>query len=160
MSFNDGEVSDLAEKIVSVIERANSRELASSDEVTEILHLTDVHYAKRLLQHMENASTRSERNIGKIALIEALLLSTWLQRLYFVIRSAIMGLISASLTFSFILLFGSINFTLEVFLGIFSFAFALIVSRRFDKYLVTLTRGVITLLSGHKKLRTLIINHF
>ncbi len=160
MTILDGEINETAQKIVSTIERASSKELMSSNEVMEILHLTDVHHAKSLLQHMSSASTQSERNISKIALVEALLLSTWLQRLYFVIRSTLMGLLSAAITFSFILVFGSINFFLEVILGIVSFIFALTVSRRFDKYIVTLTRGIIVVLSSHKKLRAFIINHF
>ncbi len=160
MSFLDSEVSELAEKIVSVIEQTSSKELASSQEINEILHLTDVHHAKRLLQHMDSVSTRSERNVGKKALVEALLLSTWLQRLYFVIRSSIMGLLSATLSFSFILIFGSINFRLEIVLGIVSFVFALTLSRRFDKYIVTLTRGLIAALNSHRKLRAFLINHF
>ena len=160
MSSLDGEINDVAEKILSTIEQTNSKNLESSAEVTAILHLIDVQRAKKLLQHMDNVSTRSERNVGKMALVRALLLSTWLQRLYFVIRSFIMGLLSASLTFSFILLFGSIGFTLEIVLGIFSFVFALAVSRLFDEQLVMLTRKIITFLSDHRKLRNFIINHF
>lgn len=160
MSVIDGEADEIAEKILSIIEHASSKELASSTEIAEILHLTDARHAKKLLQHMDNVSTQSERNVGKVAVIKALLMSTWLQRLYFVARSAIMGILSATITFSFIFVFGSINSSLQIILGIVSFAFALTVSRLFDQEIVKLTKTIIEFLSNHRSLRAFIINHF
>jgi hypothetical protein len=86
-------------------------------------------------------------------------MSTWLQRLYFVIRSFIMGIMSAALTFAFIVVFGSINLPLGIILGIVSFIFALTVSRLFDGQLVKLTRKIIDFLGEHKSVRNFIINH-
>ncbi len=126
MSSNaEKEIDEISEEIMSEIEKTSSKELAESDEITKILHLTDPRHAKKLLQHMENASSRSEREIGKKAVIRALLVSTWLQRLYFVIRSFLMGILSAAISFGFILVFGSLNLFLGIFVGIFSFAFSL-----------------------------------
>ena len=159
MSSVDEEVDDLAEKVLATIEQASSKQLTSSSEITEILHLTDVRHAKKLLQHMDNASSESERNVGKKALVKALLLSTWLQRLYFVIRSFTMGILGAVITFSFILIFGSINLPLEVVLGAFSFIFSLVISRLFDEQLVKLTKNIIQFLSNHKTIRTFMIKH-
>lgn len=159
MSSLDSEVDQLVEKILVTIEKANTKELESSTEVTEILHLTDPHRAKKLLQHIDNASSKSERNIGKKALVKALLVSTWLQRLYFVLRALVMSILSAALTFSFILVFGAINFSLEIVLGIVSFVFSLMVSRLFDEELVKLTRNIIQFLGDHKSLRSFIIKH-
>ena len=113
-SVADEDVDEIAQKIMSKIEHTSSKELAESDEMIEILHLTTVHHAKTLLQHMDEAPTQPERDVGKKAVIKALLLSTWLQRLYFIIRSFIMGILSASVTFLFILYFGSINIRLQV----------------------------------------------
>jgi RNA polymerase-interacting CarD/CdnL/TRCF family regulator len=87
MSSLDREVSEVAEKVLAVIEQTRSKELESSSEITEILHLTDVHDAKKLLRHIDKVSTQPEqRNASKRALIKASLLTTWLHRLYFVIR--------------------------------------------------------------------------
>jgi hypothetical protein len=97
-SVTDGEVDEISQKIVSEIEHASSKELMESDDIIKILHLTNVHHAKMLLQHMDEAPTQSERNIGKKAVIKALLLSTWQQRLYFIIRSFIMGIVHTGLT--------------------------------------------------------------
>jgi hypothetical protein len=68
------------------IEESSSKELSSSTEVSKILHLTDVVHVNSLLKHMEKASTRSEREVVKKVIIKALLISTWMQNLYFVIR--------------------------------------------------------------------------
>jgi hypothetical protein len=159
MTSSDAEIDELAEKVLATIEQTSSKELDSSAEVSAILHLTDPHRAKRLLQHMDNLSSKSERDVGKKALVKALLMSTWLQRLYFVIRSFIMGILSAALTFGFILVFGAINLPLEIILGIVSFVFALTVSRLFDEQLVKLTRSIIEFLGNHKSIRNFIINH-
>ncbi len=159
MSSLDAEVDQLAEKILVTIEKAKPKELDSSTEVTEILHLTDPHRAKKLLEHIDNASSKTERNIGKKALVKALLVSAWLQRLYFVLRALVMSILSAALTFSFIFVFGAINFSLEIVLGIVSFIFSLMVSRLFDEELVKVTRNIVEFLGDHKSLRTFIIKH-
>ena len=109
---------------------------------------------------MDEAPTRSERDVGKKAVIKALLLSTWQQRLYFIIRSFIMGILSASVTFLFILYFGSINVSLQVVLGMFTFVFSLAMSRLFDVQIVKATKMIVAFLGYHKSLRNFVLNHF
>jgi hypothetical protein len=157
---SDSEIAQIAQLIVDQIEKTSSKDLAGSDEMNKILHLTDPRHAKKLLQNIDQASTRSERSAGKKAVIEALLISTRLQRLYFVIRSIIMGLFSSIITFSFILYFGSINVTLGILLGLLSFTFSLVISRLFDLEIVKATKGVVAFLNGHKALRNFVLNHF
>ena len=159
-SVADEEVDKIAQKIKSDIEHASSKELAESDEMIKILHLTNVHHAKTLLQHMNEAPTRPERDIGKKAVIEALLVSTWLQRLYFIIRSFIMGILSASVTFLVILYFGSINVRLQIVLGMFTFVFSLAVSRLLDVQIVKVTKRIVDFLGNHTSLRDFVLNHF
>jgi hypothetical protein len=159
-SVVDAEIDEIAQEIMSKIQRSSSKELAESDEMIEILHLTNAHHAKTLLQHMDEASTQHERDVGKKAVIKALLLSTWHQRLYFIIRSCIMGILSASVTFLFILYFGSISIRLQVPLGIFTFVFSLAVSRLFDVPIVKATKRVVDFLGNHKRLRDFVLNHF
>jgi len=156
----DEEIDEIAQKIMSKIEHTSSKELAESDEMIKILHLTNVHHAKTLLQHMNEAPTPPERDIGKKAVIKALLISTWLQRLYFIIRSLIMGVLGASVTFLFILCFGSINFRLQVVLGMFTFVFSLAVSRLLDVQIVKATKQIVAFLGNHKSLRDFVLNHF
>jgi hypothetical protein len=76
------EIDDLAQKIMSEIEHTKSKNLADSDEMIKILHLTNVHHAKKLLEHAKETESKHQRDIGKKAVIEALLVSTWHTRLY------------------------------------------------------------------------------
>jgi len=61
-SVSDQEVDDVAEKIVSEVEHAKTADLAKSDEMVKILHLTDTQRAKTLLDHAAEAPTESERD--------------------------------------------------------------------------------------------------
>ncbi len=156
----DQEVDEMAQKIIAEVEETKSKDLAESDEMIKILHLTNTHHARTLLQHAEEAPTKRARDIGKKAVVEALLVSTWHTRLYFIIRSFIMGLLSASLTFLFVLIFHSITLALEIPLGIFSFVFSLAASRLLDVQIVRATKIIVNYLTGHKSLRDFIVNHF
>ena len=159
-SVADQEVDEIAQKIMTEIEHAKSKELADSDEMIKILHLVNTSNAKALLEHADEAPTKQERDIGKKAVVKALLVSTWHTRLYFIIRSFIMGLLSASLTLVFVLIFHAITLTLEIPLGIFSFIFSLAVSRLLDVQIVKATKTITNYLSDHKSLRNFILNHF
>ena len=159
-SMADEEVDEIAQKIISEIEQTKSKELAESDEMIKILHLTNTRHAKMLLEHAEEAPTKRERDIGKKAVIKALLVSTWHTRLYFIIRSIIMGLLSASITFIFVLTFHSITIALEIPVGIFSFVFSLAASRLLDVQIVRVTKIIVDYLTSHKSLRDFILNHF
>ena len=156
----DKEVDEIAQKIVSEVERAKSKDLAESDEMIKILHLTNTRHARMLLEHAEEAPTKRERDIGKKAVVEALLVSTWHTRLYFIIRSFIMGLFGAAITFIFVLTFHSITLTLEIPLGIFSFLFSLAASRLLDVQIVRATKIIVDYLANHKNVRNFILNHF
>jgi hypothetical protein len=156
----DQEVDEIARKIISEIEQTKSKDLAESDEMIKILHLTSTRHARTLLEHAEEAQTKRERDVGKKAVIEALLVSTWHTRLYFIIRSFIMGLLSASITFIFVLIFHSLTLALEIPLGIFSFVFSLAASRLLDVQIVRATRIIVDYLTSHKSLRDFILNHF
>ena len=108
---------------------------------------------------MDKASTKSERNVGKIDVIKAMLLSTWLQRLYFIIRSLMMSILSAVIYLAFIIVLGSVNFANGIVLGVFSFVFSLVVSRFFDKQIVRITEYVVSFLGKHQRLRDIAVNH-
>ena len=94
------------------------------------------------------------------AIMEILNISAKNQRLYFIIRSIIMGLISASVTFSIVLYFSSINFLQTVVLGIFLFIFSLITSRLLDREILLLSKKIVKYLERHKKLKKFILDNF
>jgi hypothetical protein len=159
-SIADQEVDEIAQKIISELEKTKSKELTESNEMIKILHLTNTHNARVLLEHAEEAPTKHERDIGKKAVVKALLVSTWHTRLYFIIRSLIMGLLGTSMTLIFVLIFHSITLALEIPLGIFSFVFSLAMSRLLDVQIVRATKIIVDYLTNHKSLRDFILNHF
>lgn len=159
-SIGDQKVDEMTQKIMTEIQNKSAKELAESDEMINILHLTDMHHAKTLLQHVDEAPTETERNVGKQALAKALLLSVWHQRLYFIVRSFIMGIIGALLTLVFVLIFGSLTLILEIPLGIFSFVFTLGTSRLLDVQIVKATRIIVDFLTNHNRLRDFVLGHF
>jgi len=82
------------------------------------------------------------------------------QRLYFVLRSLFMGLISALITFSMILYLGKIDFVQAVFLGIFVFVFSLVFTRLFDEQIVSVSMKIISFLEKHNRLRSIVLKTF
>jgi hypothetical protein len=112
-----------------------------------------------VLQQIEQA-TLAESKIEKRAVIKVLLFSTWLHRLYFIIRSSIMGLIGAVVTSLFIWSVGSINATVGIVFGIFVFALSLLITRLFDVQLTQVTKKIVDLLASHRIARDFIMNHF
>jgi len=53
----DEEVDEIAQKIMTEIEHATSKDLADSDEMIKILHLTNTGQAKALLERAGEAPT-------------------------------------------------------------------------------------------------------
>jgi hypothetical protein len=80
-----------------------------------------------------------------------------IQRLYFVIRSVIMGLISTLMYFFVVWFLGTIDAAQAVFLGIFVFVTSLVVSRLFDGQIVRASKKITSFLSKHKRLRTFVL---
>ena len=156
----DQEVDEIAQKIMTEIENSKTNELADSNAMIKILHLTNTRNAKALLEHADEAPTKHERDVRERAVVRALLVSTWRTRLYFIVRSFIMGLLSIVPTFLFVLIFHSITLTLAIPVGIFSFVFSLAVSRLLDVQIVKVTKTITNYLSNHKNLRHFILNHF
>lgn len=79
------------------------------------------------------------------------------QRLYFVVRSVLMSLISALIYFLVVLYLGAIDAVQAAFLGVFVFVAALIVSRLFDRQIVHASKKIISFLNKHERLRTFVL---
>lgn len=112
-------------------------------------------YAINMEGTVVNADAEYRRR--KKTIMDVLAVSVRTQRLYFVIRSAIMSLISALMFFIVVLYLGSIDATQAVFLGIFLFVASLVVSRLFDRQIVRVTKRIIHFLKKHKRARTLVL---
>jgi ABC-type transport system involved in cytochrome bd biosynthesis fused ATPase/permease subunit len=96
--------------------------------------------------------TRSRR-----AMTTVLVDSVQTQRLYFVVRSVLMSLISALIYFVVVLYFGTIDAVQAAFLGVFVFIVALVVSRLFDKQIVAASKKIIRFLNKYRKIRAFVL---
>jgi hypothetical protein len=160
VSAVDAEIDEISQRILKELENATSTDLSDATYAKMILRLSDVNYTKRVLKQVESVASEDKKEIGKRAIIKVLLLSTWLQRLYFIIRSGIMGLLSAVVMDLFILFFGSINVVGGILIGIFVFVFSLVVTRIFDAQIVKATKKVVEVLANYRGAREFVMNHF
>ena len=157
----DAVIDEIAQRILLELESASSKDLSDARYARKILHLADIHYAKRLLQQIVTVQgSESESEIEKRAVIKVLLFSTWLERLYFIIRSIIMGLTSAAVTFLLIWSVGTINATTGIVIGIFVFALSLVITRQFDVQLTQGTKKIVEIMASHTMTRDFIMTHF
>jgi len=83
-----------------------------------------------------------------------------LERVYFMIRSSIMGGITGIFTFTIVSLFSVTNFTALVFLGIAGFVLSLSLSRLLDKSLVWVSNLAVIYLKRHKRFAGIILKNF
>ena len=155
----DAEIDEIAQRILLELEGAKSKDLSDVRYARMILHLSDIHYTRRVLQQIGNV-TLAESKIEKRAVIKVLLFSTWLQRLYFIIRAYIMGLLGSVFTFLFILSVGTIDAVTGYIFGIFVFVICLVITRLFDAQITQATKMIIELLASHRTIRGFIMNHF
>jgi hypothetical protein len=159
-SSTDDEIEKIAHRIMMELETASSKDLSDVHYAKTILQLSDLHYTNRILQEIENVSCGAECVIEKRAVIKVLLLSTWLQRLYFIIRSFLMALIGALITLSFVSYFGTIGTTLTLIIGMIVFVASLVITRFFDVQIVKATKSIVMRLGSHRTVRDFIMNHF
>ncbi|MCL1976969.1 MAG: hypothetical protein FWG55_02500 [Candidatus Bathyarchaeota archaeon] len=93
----------------------------------------------------------------KNAIINVISSSVCLERLYFVIRTSIMGLMTGLLTYAVISIFGITNFFDLILLGIFAFIVSLMASRYFDGPIVKVCHFILKYLDRHQRLRVFIL---
>jgi ABC-type transport system involved in cytochrome bd biosynthesis fused ATPase/permease subunit len=127
---------------------------------------TDLDDNDPLIQAMQNdldrildeaACASSQSADAREAMNAVIAESVRTQRLYFVVRSVLMSLISAVIYFLVVLYLGAIDAVQAAFLGVFVFVAALIVSRLFDKQIVHASKKIIVFLNKHERLRTFVL---
>jgi len=156
----DSEIDEISQRILLELESASSQDLSDARYAKKMLHLSDAHYAKGVLQKIGNATSGAENDLEKRAVIKVLLFSTWLQRLYFIIRSFLMGLVSAVVTYLIIGYLGSINVIGSIIIGSFAFIFSLASTRLFDTQITKATKKIVELMANHRAIRDFIMKHF
>ena len=159
-SLIDDDIAEISQRIMVELETASSKDLSEAKYAKKILQLSDLDYTKNILHEIESVPSGAERVIEKRAVIKALLLSTWLQRLYFIIRAAIMSVLGAVVTTIYVSFFGQIGVFLAVVMGVLIFIVGLIITRLFDTQIVKVTKYIVRHLHYHKKIREFIMNHF
>jgi hypothetical protein len=105
----------------------------------------------------ESADEGSQSAGARGAMTAVIAESVRTQRLYFVVRSVLMSLISALIYFSVVLYFGRIDAFQAAFLGFFVFIAALVVSRLFDKQIVKVSKKIIQHLNKHRRIRKFVL---
>jgi ABC-type transport system involved in cytochrome bd biosynthesis fused ATPase/permease subunit len=105
----------------------------------------------------ESGDADSQPARTRKAMAAVLVESVQTQRLYFVVRSVLMSLISALIYFVVVLYFGTINAVQAAFLGVFVFIVALVVSRLFDKQIVVVSKKIIYYLNKYRKIRAFVL---
>jgi ABC-type transport system involved in cytochrome bd biosynthesis fused ATPase/permease subunit len=105
----------------------------------------------------ESADANSQFAKTRRAMKAVLVESVQTQRLYFVVRSVLMSLISALIYFIVVLYLGAINAFQAAFLGAFVFVAALVVSRLFDKQIVKVSKKIIRFLNKYRRIRTFVL---
>lgn len=83
--------------------------------------------------------------------------SVRMERLYFVVRSVIMSLMSALVALVVVWYLGTIGVAQAVFLGILSFVVSLVVSRLFDKQIVGVSTRIVKFLMRHRRAREFVL---
>jgi hypothetical protein len=105
----------------------------------------------------ESDSTKAQFEETRNAVTTVLWESVKTQRLYFVVRSILMSLISALIYFLMVLYLGTIDAVQAALIGIVVFIVALVVSRLFDKQIVKVSKKIINYLNKYKRIRAFVL---
>jgi hypothetical protein len=101
-----------------------------------------------------------ERESIKKEFTKAMSVSYQTQRLYFVVRSMLMSILGALITFVIVWQLGTINVMEDFVLGISTYAVCLALSRMFDEKIVNISKRIILYLGDHTKFRDFIVKNF
>jgi len=82
------------------------------------------------------------------------------ERLYFIVKSWLMGQISAVIFLGSVLILGVINFIQSVIIGFIAYTSSLIILRFFDKQINLVVKKILNFLDRHKKIKEFILKHF
>jgi hypothetical protein len=134
------------------LESASFTDLSDARYAKMMLRLSDAHYAKGVVQKIGCVTSEADKDLEKRAVIKVLLFSTWLQRLYFIIRAFPIGQVGAAFTYLIILYLGTINVVGSIIIGGFVFILSLVVTRLFDTQITQATKKLVELLANHRTL--------
>ena len=158
-SSSNDEINAMAQRILSELQSAKARDLEEESFVERLLRVPAAS-GGGTLELDANQQEEGRGGLHTNAVTRALLLSIWLQRLYFIIRAALMSLVGTVVTFAFVAILGPLSFVRVIESGITGFIIALLVTRLFDVQIDAATRAIVNALSSHGALRDFIMDHF
>jgi hypothetical protein len=109
---------------------------------------------------LNQTTVEEERESIKREFAKAVSVSNQTQRLYFVVRSMIMSVIGALITFLVVWRLGTIDVMEDFVLGISTYAVCLFLSRLFDERIVDISERIFLYLGEHANLRDFILRNF
>jgi ABC-type transport system involved in cytochrome bd biosynthesis fused ATPase/permease subunit len=128
---------------------------ANLDDSDQLIRAMQKDLDRILAEESVDKGSQSAETRG--AMTDVIAESVKTQRLYFVVRSVLMSLISALIYFLVVLYLGVIDAVQAAFLGVFVFVVALVMSRLFDKQIVNASKKIIRFLNKHKRARTFVL---
>ena len=111
---------------------------------------------KMILEQIEGIDGESKKE----AVVRALLAYTWTQKLYFIIRSALMGFMGAGVTAAIVYLLGKADAIQVAVIGVVSFIVTLAITRLFDAPVTRRSKQIVLRLSHHRRVLAVILSHF
>ena len=128
---------------------------AGLDEKDHLVRVMQKDLDRILADESKDENSQSAGTRGAMTAVIAESVQT--QRLYFVVRSVLMSLISALIYCLVVLYLGAIDAVQAAFLGVFVFVAALVVSRLFDKQIVHASKKIISYLNKHNRIRMFVL---
>jgi len=109
-----------------------------------------------ILEQIEGIDSEAKKE----AVVRALLAYTWTQKLYFIIRSALMGFMGAGVTAAVVYLLGKADAIQVAVIGVVSFIVTLAITRLFDAPVTRRSKQIVLRLSHHRRILAVILSHF
>ena len=109
-----------------------------------------------ILEQIEGIDSEAKKE----AVVRALLAYTWTQKLYFIIRSALMGFMGAGVTAAIVYLLGKADAIQVAVIGVISFIVTLAITRLFDASMTRRSKQIVLRLSHHRRVLSVILSHF
>jgi hypothetical protein len=130
------------------------------DELVEKVHSRDIVDCGCATTVIDRVNANEEKEKIKKDITKAFVVSSWTQRIYFVVRSVIMTILGAIITLAVFWQLGTINLIEDFVLGISTYVICLALTRLLDTKIVNVSRNVLEYLRDHTKLRDFIVKNF
>ncbi|MFH8086774.1 MAG: hypothetical protein QW609_03070 [Candidatus Aenigmatarchaeota archaeon] len=82
------------------------------------------------------------------------------ERLYFIVRSYLMGCIGGIIFPAIVFVLGRINWVQSIIIGTFVYIISLAISRVFERQIDNITKKILVRLNKHKRIKNFILKYF